>query len=192
MQLSDEEKKILLRAARESIGMMFGENEKPVIDFDKYPGLKIKTGAFVTLTIRKNLRGCIGYIFAETNAFETICEAAVQAAFRDPRFVPLSYPEFNNIDIEISVLSEAKRINDYHEIELGKHGLILNYRGRRGLLLPQVATENKFSLEDFLCAICEKAGFAPFLWQREKLNIEVFTAEVFSEEDERKRTYVSG
>ena len=190
MELSAAEKNILLKAARDSIKSVFGEAEKPVIDYEKYPLLKVKAGAFVTLTIQNELRGCIGYIIAEDNLFDTICDAAKQAAFRDPRFYPLSYPELNHIEIEISVLSEPKNIDSYNEIEIGKHGLILTHFGRRGLLLPQVATENKFNLENFLCAICEKAGFEPFLWQREKLNIQVFTAEIFSEVGEREKSYV--
>lgn len=192
MELTDVEKKILLKAARDSIKAVFGEAEEPSIDFEKFPSLKVKAGAFVTLTINQDLRGCIGYIFAETNLFETICDAAKQAAFRDPRFLPLFREELNRIEIEISVLSLPKRINAFDDIELGKHGLILNHHGRRGLLLPQVATENKFNLDQFLSAICEKAGFEPFLWQKEKLTIDVFTADIFSEEGERKKSYVSG
>jgi len=186
MEFSDDEKNVLLKAARDSIKAVFGEVEEPLIDFEKYPSLKIKAGAFVTLTIRNELRGCIGYILAETTLFETVCDAARQAAFRDPRFLPLSYPELNQIEIEISVLSIPHRIDSYDEIEIGKHGLILTHSGRRGLLLPQVATENGYNTEAFLCAVCEKAGFEPFLWQKQKLNIDVFTADIFSEEGERK------
>ena len=177
MQLLDAEKNILLNAARDSIKAVFKKSDAPTVNFEKYSGLNIKAGAFVTLTIQKDLRGCIGYIYTETNLFETVCDAAKQAAFRDPRFLPLSEPQ---------------RISNYDEIILGKHGLILNHLGRRGLLLPQVATENKFNLENFLCAICEKAGFESFLWQKGNLNIDVFTAEIFSEEGERKKSYVSG
>ena len=192
MNLTSEEKGFLLNAARQSIKAVFGETDEPTVDYEKFPTLKTKSGSFVTLTIKKNLRGCIGYIFAENNLFNTVCEAAVQAAFRDPRFFPLSHSELNLIEIEISVLSESKKINSYEEIRIGEHGLILNHLGRRGLLLPQVATENNFNLERFLCAICEKAGFEPYLWQKQKLNIEVFTADIFSEEGERKESYVSG
>ena len=190
MELTDEDKGILLKAARDSIGAVFGINKKPAIDYKKFPELKTLSGAFVTLTIKHELRGCIGYVVSEMSIFETVCEAAVQAAFRDPRFLPLSDSELSLIEIEISVLFPPTQINSYNEIEIGKHGLILNHLGRRGLLLPQVAAENNFNLEDFLCAICEKAGFESFLWQKEKLNIEVFTAEVFSEESERKKSYV--
>jgi AmmeMemoRadiSam system protein A len=191
MELRTEDKAILLKAARDSIKSVLDESEVPPPDFQKYPSLKVRSGAFVTLTIKKNLRGCIGYIFAELSLFETICEAAVQAAFHDPRFLPVSGEEIDQLEIEISVLSLSKKIESYDEIEIGTHGLILNHLGRRGLLLPQVASENNFNRDRFLCAICEKAGFEPYLWQKQKLNIEVFTAEIFSDEGERKRSYVS-
>ena len=191
MELRTEDKAILLKAARDSIKSVLDESEVPPPDFQKYPSLKVRSGAFVTLTINKNLRGCIGYIFAELSLFETICEAAVQAAFHDPRFLPVSGEEIDQLEIEISVLSLSKKIESYDEIEIGTHGLILNHLGRRGLLLPQVASENNFNRDRFLCAICEKAGFEPYLWQKQKLNIEVFTAEIFSDEGERKRSYVS-
>ncbi len=192
MELCPEDKSVLLKAARDSIKSVFNDTEIPCPDFEKYPALKIKSGAFVTLTIKNNLRGCIGYIHAELSLFETVCEAAVQAAFHDPRFFPVSREELHQLEIEISVLSPSRKIESNDEIEIGKHGLILNHLGRRGLLLPQVAPENKFDRERFLCAICEKAGFEPYLWQKEKLNIDVFTAEIFSEEGERKKSYVSG
>ncbi len=192
MELSPEDKSILLKAARDSIKSVFNETEIPSPDFQKYPSLKIRSGAFVTLTIKNKLRGCIGYISTETSLFETVCEAAVQAAFRDPRFLPVSREEVDKLDIEISVLFPSSKIESYDEIVIGRHGLILNHLGKRGLLLPQVAPENNFDLERFLCAICEKAGFEPYLWQKQKLNIEVFTAEVFSEEGERRKSYVSG
>ncbi len=192
MALSPQDKAILLKAARNSIISEFEKAEVSSPDLEKYPALKIMSGAFVTLTIKNNLRGCIGYILAELSLFETVCEAAIQAAFHDPRFLPVSREELDKLEIEISVLSPSSKIESYDEIILGKHGLILNHLGRRGLLLPQVAPENNFTRERFLCAICEKAGFEPNLWQEQKLNIEVFTAEIFSEQGERKKSYVSG
>ncbi len=190
MELGSEDKAILLKAARDSIKSVFDETRVIPPDFEKYPALKIISGAFVTLTIKKNLRGCIGYIFAENKLFETVCEAAVEAALHDPRFMPVSMDEIDRLEIEISVLSSSRKIKSYDEIEIGRHGLIINHLGRRGLLLPQVAPENNFNLERFLCAICEKAGFEPYLWQKQKLNIEVFTADIFSEDSERKKSYV--
>jgi AmmeMemoRadiSam system protein A len=184
MNLSNEEKKFLLETARNSISNLFAKIELTEPDYDKNPVLKSKAGAFVTLTINSRLRGCIGYIISDDPLFETIKDAAVQAAVSDPRFAPLSNDEFAKIDIEISVLSEPFKMNSYDEIVLGIHGLILNDMGRRGLLLPQVPIEHHMDMEQYLCAICEKAGLPRYSWKERTLNIDMFTANVFSEKQE--------
>ena len=86
MELSVEEKEILLKAARESILAEFSEGELTKVDYKAYPKLKMELGAFVTLHINNQLRGCIGYIIAQKALFETIVDAAKHAAFGDPRF----------------------------------------------------------------------------------------------------------
>ena len=181
MNISREEKNILLKAARQSIGSLFDVKEPEQPDFDKYPLLKEKLGAFVTLTINHDLRGCIGYIIGCEPLFDTICSAAIHAAVNDPRFSALKKTEFNKIQIEISILSEFIPINRYDEIVIGKHGLYLD-EGGGGLLLPQVATEHKMNREQFLSALCNKAGFYSEFWKERMLKIKVFTAEIFSEE----------
>lgn len=181
MEISGETRLILLKAARESIRSGFGKAEIPNPDFDKYPELKEHRGAFVTLTVDGELRGCIGYIIASRPLFDIVCETANQAAFADPRFPSLKENEFDKIRVEISVLSGFRTIKNYDEIEIGKHGLILE-EGGRGLLLPQVAIEHKLSREEFLSAVCRKAGLYSDYWKERMLNIKVFAAEVFSEE----------
>jgi AmmeMemoRadiSam system protein A len=184
MNLSTEEKKFLLETARNSIKNLFAKTNLFKPDYNKHPVLKSKAGAFVTLTINARLRGCIGYIISDNPLFETVKDAAVQAATGDPRFTPLSKDEFANIDIEISVLSEPFKMNSYDEIVLGKHGLILDDMGRRGLLLPQVPVEHNMDKEQYLCAICEKSGLPALSWKERTLNIDMFTANVFSEKQE--------
>jgi len=181
MELSDEEKKILLKAARQSILTAFGEAEKPKADYIAHPVFKEKRGAFVTLKENEQLRGCIGYIIPVGPLFEIVCDAAQAAAFNDPRFSSLTKDELDKIKLEISVLSQFTPIKSYDEIELGKHGLILD-EGGRAVLLPQVATENNFTREQFLTALCHKAGLYGDYWKERMLNIKVFTAEVFSED----------
>ncbi len=180
MELTYDEKEKILKAARQSILSTFGEAEKPEINYTAYPLLKQKTGAFVTLKINEELRGCIGYIFAIEPLFDTICESAQAAAFNDPRFKELTREEFDKIKIEISVLSAFEPINSYNEIELGKHGLLLEETGR-AILLPQVATENNYTREQFFTALCHKAGMNGEYWKERMLDIIVFTATVFSE-----------
>ncbi len=182
MEFSQKEKEILLLIARESIKSLFGKADIPSPDYKLYPNLKLNAGAFVTLKIKDELRGCIGYITSEQPLFETICEVAKHAAAQDPRFPPLTLREFDLINIEISVLSPLKQISDYSEIEIGTHGLLVEEGYRRGLLLPQVATENNYSVQQFLTSICVKAGLSPDLWKKKKLNLKVFTALIFNEE----------
>ena len=183
MELSQEEKIILLRAARASIKSIFDNKRIDEPDYDKFPRLKLKCGAFVTLTEFDKLRGCIGYIFSDLTAFRTVCNAAVQAAQNDPRFFPVTEPELDNIKIEISLLSEPYPINSYDEIVIGKDGLIMEEKGRRGLLLPQVPVEHNLNREQYLSAICEKTGFSKDYWKTRKINLSGFTALVFNENE---------
>lgn len=183
MELSIYEKKILLNAARESIRSIFSNEKLPATDFEKHPVFKLNCGAFVTITINKSLRGCIGYIISSQPMFQTVCDAAIQAATEDPRFPSLQEDEFEKIEIEISILSEPFKMNNYDDIELGRHGLILEESGRRALLLPQVPIEHNLNKDQFLSALCQKGGFPQDLWKEKILNIDMFTATVFSEKD---------
>lgn len=183
MEISAQEKKILLQTARESIRSLIEDTSPILPDYDLYPNLKLKAGAFVTLTTGEKLRGCIGYIYSQNVLAETVYNAARQAAFNDPRFRPLSAEELNHITIEISVLSVPEPIKNYEEIKLGLHGLILDEPQYKALLLPQVASKNNLTLNQFLGALCEKAGLFPDYFMMKKLNIKVFTASVFSESD---------
>lgn len=182
MEISTEEKIILLNAARNSIKNVFEKTQIEKPEYDKYPLLKSKAGAFVTLTENKILRGCIGYILGYQPLYDTVCDAAVQAAFHDPRFPPLEKHELNLISIEISILSEPFPLNSYDEIILGRHGLIVEEKGRRGLLLPQVPVEHKMNKEQYLDAICQKAGLPKNLWREKQIKLSGFTATIFSEE----------
>ncbi len=193
MELTEKAKGVLMLAARDSIRSLFGDKLPPIIDFKYYPELEqVGTGTFVTLTLNNQLRGCIGYITSDLTLFESVCEAAKQAAVNDPRFYPVTENELTEINIEISVLSSLSPIYSYDQIQLGIHGLVLDDEYNRAVLLPQVAVENNFDLPQFLTALCEKAGLDPYAWETDMLNIKTFTAVVFSEIDNRKRTYEHG
>ena len=183
MGLTEEDKVILLSAARKSINSVFSEELSPVLDYIQFPNLKQNCGAFVTLRINSDLRGCIGYIFTRIPLFETVCDAAKQSAFNDPRFLPLTSEELNNVDIEISVLSIPTHISSYDDIKLGVHGLLLEEGVNKSVLLPQVATENNLGLGEFLSILCEKAGLYSQLWKMKMLNLKSFEAQIFSEEE---------
>jgi AmmeMemoRadiSam system protein A len=177
LDLSEEEKATLKRLARQAIeGALFNRREAP----SEMPEiLKKKMGAFVTLTRRGVLRGCIGYIRGVLPLYQTIEEMAVQAAFHDPRFEPLDAGEWDAIDIEISVLSPLKKIKDVKEIEVGVHGIFIEKGFHSGLLLPQVATENRWDRATFVEQTCYKAGLPGDAWKSKDANIYIFSAEVF-------------
>lgn len=182
MKISDEHKKILLSIARKTIQNSFEEVTMPKFEKDDEL-LNSKSGAFVTLTLFGELRGCIGFITSHEPLYETVSSAAYLAANEDPRFPPVTKKEFENVSIEISVLSEPFKLNSYEEITVGKHGLILKEGSKRGLLLPQVPIEHNLSKEEFLEALCNKAKLPKNLWEKKFLNLEAFTATVFSEEE---------
>ena len=190
MSLSEEDKGVLLLSAKEAIHKLFSDDIKfPEIDYKLYPELSRRnTGAFVTLTSHGQLRGCIGFLTSSNTLFETVLEAAQEAAANDPRFAPVTSEDLSNIDVEISVLSEAVPISNYEDIIIGEHGLILDSPPYHAVLLPQVAVEHEFTTSEYLSALCEKAGLNSNEWMENPLNIKVFTAAVFSEIGKRKTT----
>jgi AmmeMemoRadiSam system protein A len=145
--------------------------------------LALNSGAFVTLHKKGALRGCIGYVEAIKPLYQSVQDMAIAAAFQDPRFPPLSEDEFNDIDIEISVMSPLKRIDGVNEVEVGKHGIIIKKGFYQGLLLPQVATEQGWDRNTFLQHTCYKAGLDGDCWKEPDTEIYVFSAEVFSEKE---------
>ena len=179
MEITLKEKKILLDIARTSIRSVFTGEKIPKPDYEKYPVFNSYSGTFVTLTKAGSLRGCIGYIISDRTLFETVCDAAIQASQNDPRFPSVRQSEIDNLAIEISVLSEPFPLNNYDEIIIGKHGLILEEKGRRGLLLPQVPIEHHMNREQYLDAICRKSGFPPGYWKTKQLKLHAFTATIF-------------
>jgi AmmeMemoRadiSam system protein A len=182
MEISAAEKKLLLETARKSINSFFTNEVIPKPNYEKHPILKSNCGAFVTLTQDGKLRGCIGYIISDKPLFDTICDAAIQASQNDPRFPSVKQHEVEDIHIEISLLSEPFPLAGYDEIVVGKHGLILEEKGYRGLLLPQVPIEHGMNKEEYLDAICRKTGLPAGYWREKKLKLSGFTATVFSEE----------
>lgn len=189
--ITDEEKAILLHAAREAIQSLYDREVKiSEVDYNFYPDLtKRNAGAFVTLTKHGQLRGCVGYLSSVKPLFDTVIDAAKNSALNDPRFAPVTQQEIPQIDIEISVLSPPVPISKYDDIILGKHGLFLEQESYRAVLLPQVAIEHNYSTSQFLSSLCEKAGMERSAWMSQHLNIKVFTADVFSEVGKRVKTY---
>lgn len=145
------------------------------------PALLSELGAFVTLNIDGQLRGCIGCFMPSAPLYKTVGSMAREAAFMDPRFSPLSRDEFEKISIEISVLSPLRKISRIDEIILGKHGVYIKKGPRSGTFLPQVADKRDWTLSDFLGHISrDKAGLGWTGWK--DADIYVYEAFVFGEE----------
>lgn len=180
MTLSQADRDLLLKLARSSIKAHFQGEGQPALQ-DLRPSLREPRGAFVTLHRQGRLRGCIGYIEAVKPLDQTVLEMATAAAFHDPRFSPLREEELADLEIEISVLSPLSLIKNIEEIEVGRHGLLIARDLQRGLLLPQVATERRWSRRTFLEQTCLKAGLPPDAWKEAFTRIYVFTAEIFAD-----------
>jgi len=181
--LTREEKQELLKLARLALSVRLGlAPQDRLDDLPRPPALKNVRGAFVTLTRRGRLRGCIGTFEPETSLAEVVQEMAVSAGFRDPRFPPVSAADMETLEIEISALTVRREVTDISHIEVGVHGIHITRGGNRGVLLPQVAVEWGWNREEFLENTCLKAGLPPQAWNQ-GAKIEVFSAEVFSESD---------
>ena len=181
--LSHEQRKQLLRIARESIEAVL-QGRRPEVDSAALDEtLNRPSGAFVSLHTKDgDLRGCIGSIHAIAPLWQAISSSAINAAFRDPRFFPLRADELPDVDIEISVMSPIEPVASADEIMVGRDGLIVSRGSRAGLLLPQVATEYGWDRETFLRQTCVKAGLSPESWRSPECRIERFSAEVFGEQ----------
>lgn len=177
-EYSPEERHILLSLAHRSIETAL--DEQPIDTTPPTEHLAEPRGAFTTLHLLGDLRGCIGYVLPTGSLYQTVAETARAAAFDDPRFRPVTEDEAPYLTIEISVLSVPQPVRPDH-IEVGRHGLIVSAGARRGLLLPQVPLQWGWDRETFLAQTCVKAGLPPDKWQH-GAEIQAFTAEVFGEE----------
>lgn len=175
------DKRLLLEIARQALHAGV-ERHESLQSLPKDPAPPESTGAFVTLRKRGRLRGCIGQVGAGLPLIEVVAHCAKAAALDDPRFQPVQPEELAEIEIEISALSPFQEIAP-DAIEAGKHGLMVSRGYQRGLLLPQVATEMRWSARKFLEETCVKAGFERDAWRDHQTKIQGFTAEVFSESE---------
>lgn len=185
--LTTEERRTLLGIAREAVSAKLkGTSPAPVPEARMTERLREPLGAFVTITIDGDLRGCIGRFTATDPLCKVIATMALEAAFHDPRFPALTSAEYPLINLEISVLGPMKKINDISEIKIGKHGIYLKKGFRSGTLLPQVAEERGWSAEQFLgyCAR-DKASIGWDGWKDKDTEIFVYEAYVFGDQEEQ-------
>ena len=176
-EYSPEERELLLRLAHRSIELAL---EGRSVDLTSPTAhLAEPRGAFTTLHLEGELRGCIGFVLPIQSLYAAVAESASAAALDDPRFQPVTPAEAPHLKIEISVLSPLQPIRP-EEVVVGQHGLVATQGNRRGLLLPQVPVEWKWDRETFLAQTCLKAGLPADAWQH-GAQLQAFTAEVFGE-----------
>jgi AmmeMemoRadiSam system protein A len=139
-------------------------------------------GAFVTLHVDGELRGCIGTFAPRGSLAQTVAEMARAAATEDPRFTRLRHDELAGLSISVSVLHTPHLLEDRTKIEIGRHGLVVRMGWNRGVLLPKVAVEHGWDGPTFLKHACLKAGLPAVAARDPELRVEIFEAEEFGEE----------
>ncbi|HSP13299.1 MAG TPA: AmmeMemoRadiSam system protein A [Thermoanaerobaculia bacterium] len=181
--LNQEQRKTLLRIARESIAAVLDGGRPDLACYVIDVVLRVPAGAFVTLNEKNgDLRGCIGSIQPVAPLYQAVSMSAINAAFRDPRFNPVEREELSGLHLEISVMGPIERVASLEDIVVGRDGLIVTRGHFAGLLLPQVATEYGWDRDAFLSHTCLKAGLSRDAWRSRDTRIERFAAEVFGEQ----------
>lgn len=182
--ISPEGRRLLLTWARSAVEAAVRRRRPPLpADAELTDELRAPGSAFVTLTERGELRGCMGRLDDDAPAWENVVSAAASAAMGDPRFEPVAPDELPSVRLEVSVLGPAVEIADPGAFDPERHGVVVERGMRRALLLPQVAREQGWGREETLAAVCWKAGLDIDAWRDPRTRLEVFTATVFGEED---------
>jgi AmmeMemoRadiSam system protein A len=176
--VNQDDQLLLLSLARQALAARvagFGAPEVQCVG-----PLALRCGAFVSIHRGDDLRGCLGRLAPDWLLGRTIVHLGGAVADRDPRFSPVMPSELPLLQIEISLLTPERAVASIEEIEVGRHGLVVERGYARGLLLPQVATGHDWNRETFLEHTCIKAGIPRDAWKN-GARIHVFEAHVFSE-----------
>lgn len=175
--ISPEEGRSTVALARETVENRLGLDSSYDHDLEDAAEL----GVFVTLE-RDGLRGCMGVPLPEKPLGDAVRAASLRAAFRDPRFPPLREREIDEVTFEVTVLSPPRPIEP-GEVEVGRHGLLLEKDGSAGLLLPQVPEQQGWNRDRYLQGICEKAGISPI--SLDSAELKAFEGTAFVETEPR-------
>ncbi len=187
--MDEKDKRLLLQIARKSIesaitGIPGEQSQSETIS----SRLKEINGVFVTLKTRGKLRGCIGKMVSDTPLHKLVSDLAVSSATDDPRFNQIQPSELKDLEIDISVLSPLKKIDNPLDFELGRHGIYIKEGSRSGCFLPQVATDTGWSKEEFLSQCCSmKAGLSSDAWKKKDIEVYIFASEIISEDISKNR-----
>jgi len=199
-ELTLEEGRLLVRIARKAVEEKLLHGIKPSIPTDlpekfSRPGMTFTTIETLLPDGTTTLRGCIGFLAPIYSLIEATIRSAIEAAFNDPRFPPLSRDEIDNVVFEVTVLSEPKLIELEDrwkvpkKIIIGKHGLVIEKGWFKGTLLPVVPIEYCWDEETFLAETCLKAGLSPDCWLDKDTKIYFYYGRVFKEKTPRGEVY---
>jgi len=187
-RITEEEGKKLISLARETIeAHLRGEGTRPTTERPFPDKFSVKRGTFVTLTMDGGLRGCIGHIIPRETIVEGVQENAINAAFRDPRFQPLTAREWDRVHVEVSILTDPRPLpydgaeDLLQKLRPGVDGVILRKGMYQATFLPQV-WDQLSRKEDFLTHLCMKAGLDGDAWKREPLEVSTYQVQAFEEE----------
>lgn len=180
IKLSLKEKTALIQLAFQTINTYLENHKLPEYQ-PEFQSFLEPAAVFVTLYLNGRLRGCVGQIYADKPLYKAVQDAALSAAFSDPRFPALAQDELDNLRIKIAILSPLFPIH-VEDIKIGRHGLLIEHNFRRGLLLPEVASERNWDTETFLENLCYKANLPPQSWKVADLLLG-FTTEVIEIEE---------
>ena len=184
MTTTEHERALLLRIAREAIAAQVNSQQSTVdsrqSDSAHDALVRRRAGVFVTIHLAGALRGCIGHLEPDEPLPRSVARCAAAACSEDPRFPAVKASELPEIQVEISLLGPMEPAAGPADVEIGRHGLLIEMGRQRGLLLPQVATERNWDAATFLSQTCRKAGLAPDRWQH-GATVWRFEADVFSD-----------
>lgn len=187
MPFDHEEGKQLVRIARDSVERLFSDRGPPSLQYSVQS--RIQAGIFVSIHSAGDttLRGCVGFPLPKGEFYSSLEEAAVSAATKDPRFKPISKEELDKVIFEVSVLNRpeliivAKPVEYLDMVKIGVDGLMLKWRERSSLLLPQVASEYDWTVDEYLRNLCYKAGLPPDVWMNDDSKIYKFRCIIYRE-----------
>lgn len=177
--LTPDDRAALLGIARAAILSHLGLVSDPALPSDG--ALAEERGAFVTVQVAGELRGCIGTFRPMGSLAATVAHMAVAAASADPRFRSIAAEDVPRLEIAVSALGSPHPLADPRAVALGREGLIVKWGFHRGTLLPKVAVEHGWGAEEFLKHTCLKAGLPPRAWEEPDVTVEAFEAEEFEE-----------
>ena len=176
-------KNALVKFARETLESYFLGNALSEFPVGEHPALGKPAGAFVSLYVEGELRGCLGQIEADQPLYVQVRDLVVSAATRDIRFSGVNLTDLPDTEIEISVLSPMVALDDVQSIVVGEHGLFVESGEIRGLLLPQVAMRRGWTREQFLEETCLKAKLPREAFLNPDTRISTFTVELVKENE---------